>query len=88
MIITLVFKLEFPISLFQVLPEHFGDLFPFKSVVVLFATIVSLIRLCSYNHYFYLNLIWTQQRRAAADCACTNEFVRAGRQLTDLEQLA
>lgn len=84
MIITLVFKLEFPISLFQVLPEHFGDLFPFKSVVVLFATIVSLIRLCS----FYLNLIWTQQRRAAAGCACTNEFVRAGRQLTDLEQLA
>ena len=51
--ITLVFKLKFPISLFQVLPEHVGDPFPFESVVVLLATVVSLIRLC----HFYLNLI-------------------------------
>ena len=83
-IITLVFKLEFPISLFQVHPEHFEDLFPFKSVFVLFATIISLIRLCCY----YLNLILTYWRRVAAGCACTNEFVGAGLQLTDLEQLA
>tara|TARA_B110000285_G_C15137741_1_gene628365 strand:- start:964 stop:1269 length:306 start_codon:yes stop_codon:yes gene_type:complete len=82
--ITLVFKLKFPISLFQVHPEHFEDLFPFKSVFVLFATIISLIRLC----YYYLNLILTYWRRVAAGCACTNEFVEAGLQLTDLEQLA
>jgi hypothetical protein len=82
--IALVFKLKFPISLFQVHLEHLGDPFPFKSVFVLFATIISLIRLC----YFYLNLIWIYQRRVTAGCACTNEFVEAVPQLTDLEQLA
>jgi len=90
--ITLVFKLKFPISLFQVRPEHFGDPFPFKSVFVLFATIVSLIHILYRLCYFYLNLETgaypTYQRRVIAVCACTNEFVAAVLQLTDLEQLA